>query len=114
MDDVQAMFDAAGVQSVLAPNTTADTYPLLTGYYPCDCPPELGFGFPSITNATTAKQEHNSTISHDSTIYNVLPEALAFATNGNNCTSSIFGSNEYGSWLIGQGKFLFNDASLPS
>jgi pepsin A len=100
------MFDATGVQSVLTPNTTADTYPLLTGYYPCDKPPELGFGFPSITNATTAKQEHNSTISHYSTIYDMLPEALAFATNGNNCTASIFGSDEYGGWLIGQGQLV--------
>jgi hypothetical protein len=103
------LFDAAGIQSILTANTTADTYPLLSGYYPCDKPPELGFGFPPITNATTAMEEHSSKPSHYSTLYEMLPEALAFITAGNNCTASIYGSDEYGGWLVGQGQFTPNE-----
>jgi hypothetical protein len=107
---VQAMFDAACIQSILTPNQTADTLPQLTGYYPCDSPPNLGFGFPSFTNATTAKEVHNHTISHQSTIFEMLPEALAFNSTGNNCTASIFGTDEFGNgfWLIGQSEFVFD------
>jgi hypothetical protein len=85
---------------------TADTYSLLTGYYPCDKPPNLGFGFPSITNATTAREEHNRTISHHNIIFDMLPEALAFITTENNCTASIYGSDEYPGFLVGQGQFV--------
>jgi hypothetical protein len=93
----------------MTPNTMADTYPVLTGYYTCDNPPELGFGFPSITNATTAKEEHNSTTSHHSALYEMLPKALAFATTGNNCTASIYGTDEYSGWLMGQGQFVSSE-----
>jgi len=100
------MFDATGVQSVLTPNTTADTSSTLTGYYPCDDPPDLGFGFPSKTNATTASQEHSSNTSHHSTIFNMLPEALVYSTSGNDCTASIYGTDGFGElWIIGQGLF---------
>ncbi|KAE9373114.1 acid protease [Stipitochalara longipes BDJ] len=117
VDGVQAMFDAAGIQSVLTPNQTTDTFPELTGYYPCDNPPNFGFGLPSITNATSAKQHHNQTISHQSTIFEILPEALKFNSTGNNCTASIFGNDEFGNgfWLIGQtffqGRYIDHDIS---
>jgi hypothetical protein len=103
------MFDAAGIQSVLTPNTTTDTYPTLSGYYPCDSPPELGFGFPSITNASTEREQYNGNYTHYSTIYEVLPEPLAFVTTGNNCTCSIYGTTEFGNfWLVGQGQSIMN------
>jgi hypothetical protein len=101
------MFDDAGIQSAITPNSTADSFPTLTGYYPCDNPPNLGFGFPSITNATSAKKMDNDTISHQSTIFEILPEALAFNNTGNNCTASIFGTDQFrnGFWLVGQSEF---------
>lgn len=36
----------------------------------------------------------------------MLPEALAFITTENNCTASIYGSDEYPGFLVGQGQFV--------
>jgi hypothetical protein len=52
------------------------------------------------------KEEHNSIISHASVLYEMFPEALAFARTGNNYTASICGSDKYGGWLVRQGQFL--------
>lgn len=102
---VQTLFDAAGIQSVLRPNATADSPTTLDGYFPCAHPPELGFGFPSLTNATTA----TGPISHSSTIFNILPSQLVENRTDGNCTASIHGTDEFGSgpgaiWIVGQGE----------
>lgn len=104
---VQAMFDAAGIQSVITGNLT--TGRSLTGYYPCDNPPQFGWGFPSINNATSARANTSSPVSHSSTIFNVLPSQLAQNSTGNNCTASIHGTDEFGIgvdtiWIVGQGE----------
>jgi hypothetical protein len=103
---VGALFDAAGIQSVTTPGNAAAGIPTtLTGFYPCDSPPTLGFGFPSISNATTASQNSGSPISHSSTIFNILDSQLAENSTDGNCTASIQGTDAFGEiWLVGQGE----------
>lgn len=77
---VRDVFDAAGVKYTQDSNG-------ITGYYACDKPPQIGLSF-SGSN------------------FNVAPEALAFKTNGNNCTASIHGTDNFGDiWLVGQAFF---------
>ncbi|RFU79618.1 aspartic protease precursor [Trichoderma arundinaceum] len=77
---VKSLFQKAGIQAVQNSNG-------ITGYYACDAPPTIGLAF-SGTN------------------FNILPEALAFVKNGNNCTASIHGTDAFGSqWLVGQAFF---------
>ena len=86
---VQALFDAAGIESVniSLPGCTE----VLTGYYPCDKPPTVGFVFPSGSK----------------NVFNIEPSAFDEAQNGGgNCTAIVsgidFGAN---TWLIGQAWF---------
>lgn len=77
---VKTLFQQAGVQAVEDVNG-------ITGYYACDAPPTIGLAFDGIN-------------------FNILPEAQAFSQDGNNCTSSIHGSDEFdGLWLVGQAFF---------
>lgn len=77
---VKSLFQQAGIQAVQTSNG-------ITGYYACNAPPTIGFAF-------------------DGNNFNILPEALAFSQNGNNCTASIHGTNAFGSqWLVGQAFF---------
>ncbi|KAL7939310.1 aspartic peptidase domain-containing protein [Trichoderma chlorosporum] len=77
---VKSLFQKAGIQVVQTSNG-------ITGYYACDAPPTIGLAFGGQN-------------------FNILPEALAYAQNGNNCTSSIHGTSEFGSqWLVGQAFF---------
>jgi hypothetical protein len=95
---VQKLFDAAGIQSVS--NPTAGT---LTGYFSCSNPPTVGLGLPSAANASAAASSSSSTVSHKSTIFNILPSQLIQTQNGDNCTSSIVGTDQFPFWLVGQG-----------
>lgn len=102
---MQNLFEAAGIQSVLA---TVDGSRTLTGYYACAHPPQLDFGFPSISNATAARSDPRSPVSRSSTIFNVLQ--LAENSTDGNCTAVIHGTDEFGSgpgavWLVGQGEW---------
>jgi hypothetical protein len=45
VDAVRILFNATGVQQVLTLYMTADTYPLPTGYYPCEKPRSLDLDF---------------------------------------------------------------------
>ena len=105
IDSVQALFDAAGIQSVLHPGSPTT----LDGYFPCANPPELGFGFPSISNATSAQADPSSPVSRFSTIFNILPSQLAESSTDGNCTAVIHGTDQFGSgpgaiWIVGQGE----------
>ncbi|KAG0646502.1 hypothetical protein D0Z07_7451 [Hyphodiscus hymeniophilus] len=105
VDDVAALFDAAGLQYLIVNSTNPAVPTTLTGYYPCDQPPPFGFGFPSISNATTASENGNRNVSHESTVFNVLPSQLLQNGTGNNCTASIHGTDEFGGWIVGQAFF---------
>lgn len=100
---MQAFFDAAGIQSVLFPNTTADAPTTLNGYFSCSDPPTFGFSIPSISNASAAIHDPDSPVSHKSKIFNVLPSQFVQGSTGDNCTASIHGTDEWPFWLIGQG-----------
>ncbi|KAK5992341.1 Aspartic protease [Cladobotryum mycophilum] len=77
---VKSLFQQAGIHAV------QDSHGV-TGYYACDAPPTIGLAFGGKN-------------------FNVLPEALAFKRNGNNCTASVHGSNAFGGqWLVGQAFF---------
>lgn len=95
---VQKLFDAAGIQSVADPNAGT-----LTGYFSCSKPPTVGLGLPSADNATEAAASGSTTISHKSTIFNILPSQLISNQDGDNCTSSIVGTDDFPFWLVGQG-----------
>jgi hypothetical protein len=114
--EVQAVFDAAGIRSVLN-NSTDPTVPTtLDGYYSCDSPPQVGFGFPSITDATAARSNSSSPVSHQSTIFNVLPAALALPgqSHGEECISSIRGTDEFSIWILGQRESTLKCPRHPS
>lgn len=82
---VIAMFKAAGMQYSQGRNGA------VTGYYPCSSPPSLGFRFPAGSSGTN---------------FNVVPAALAYKKNGNNCTAVIQGTSNFGNqWLVGQAFF---------
>ena len=102
VDSVATMFDDADIQYFVDNSTDITT---LTGYYPCENPPKFGFGFPSISDATSARQIARSPVGHNSTIFDVLPTQLAQNRSGNNCTASIQGPSQYGNicWVDGQG-----------
>jgi hypothetical protein len=107
LDSVQTLFDAAGVQSVLTPSSAPGAPSILTGYFACDNPPTIGFGFPSTGNATAAAKNASSPVSHQSKVFNILPSQLVSNQTGNNCTASVVGTNEFPFWLIGQGTRFF-------
>ncbi|KAK8932726.1 Aspartic protease [Metarhizium anisopliae] len=77
---VADVFARAGVQAV--PTSTG-----LAGYYNCSAPPAIGFSFAGAN-------------------FDILPSALAFASNGDNCTAAVHGSDAFGdNWLVGQAFF---------
>ncbi|KAF4629757.1 hypothetical protein G7Y89_g8385 [Cudoniella acicularis] len=99
IDAVTSIFATTGIQGVLQ-NTTDG--PLLTGYFPCDKPPTVGFSFPSQTNASTA----TGSVSHNSTVFNIPTSLWSTGNNGgNNCTAVMSGQdypNATGLWVAGQ------------
>lgn len=98
-DQVQALFDAAGIQAVelSLPGCTK----VLTGYYPCASPPQIGFGFPSAKVAASATGSTSKT----STIFDIEPSAFQEADDGSgNCTAIIAGI-DLGVWIVGQAFF---------
>ncbi|KID79696.1 aspartic protease precursor, partial [Metarhizium brunneum ARSEF 3297] len=77
---VADVFARAGVQAV--PTSTG-----LAGYYNCSAPPTIGLSFAGAN-------------------FDILPEALAFASDGDNCTAAVHGSDAFGdNWLVGQAFF---------
>lgn len=103
MDQVQTLFNASGVESVYE---KVDNVTVLSGYYPCDAPPQLGFQFPSFSNRTAASQNYSSPVSHTGKVFNILPEGLQFNATGNRCRSVIQGYEGYPNWLAGQCKYI--------
>lgn len=80
--DVQKIFKAAGI-------TSKNTGTTIEGHYNCAKPPTVGFNLGGKN-------------------FNIVPKALAFKQDdkGQNCTASIFGSDDFGgSWLVGQAFF---------
>ncbi|MCJ1442906.1 MAG: hypothetical protein MMC23_003403 [Stictis urceolatum] len=78
IDSVQSLFDAAGIQSVRS---------------------SIGLSFPS-------SSEQAKEASAASKVFNILEEPLAQTKDGDNCTISIHGSDEFGgAWLVGQAFF---------
>lgn len=111
IESVKALFDATGIQSVLHPDTTEGAPTTLEGYYPCAHSPEIGFGFPSITNSSSVAKNSNSSVSPFSTIFNILPSQLAQNSTDGNCTVAIHGTDEFDNmgpnfWLVGQGEWV--------
>jgi hypothetical protein len=102
IDSVQILFDVAGIQSVLTEGNPS----ILTGYFSCSNPPTVGFGLPSTGNASAAAASKSPIISHKSTIFDILPSQLVSNQTGDNCTSSIVGTDEFPFWLVGQGMCL--------
>ncbi|KFY74230.1 hypothetical protein V499_05728 [Pseudogymnoascus sp. VKM F-103] len=114
---VSAIFNATGIQGVLRSTSEGD---LLTGYFPCDKPPTVGFNFPPKTNASLAGKDSLSAISMRSSTFNIPLNAWAAVDNGNNnCTAVLSGQNyeaHPGLWVIGQPFFqgLYIDHNLEN
>ncbi|KFY31701.1 hypothetical protein V493_00881 [Pseudogymnoascus sp. VKM F-4281 (FW-2241)] len=100
---VSAIFNATGIQGVLRSTSEGD---LLTGYFPCDKSPTVGFNFPSKTNASIATEESLSTISKSSSTFNIPLNAWAAVNNGNNNCTAVLSGQDYkahpGLWVVGQ------------
>ncbi|KUJ16902.1 acid protease [Mollisia scopiformis] len=99
IEDVSSIFEANGIKGVLS-NSSSGLQ--LTGYFPCDSPPNIGFSFPSQTNASTAV----GTISKNSTIFDIPANTWAAVDNGNNNCTAILGGQDVaafpGLWVVGQ------------
>ncbi|OBT61338.1 hypothetical protein VE03_09531 [Pseudogymnoascus sp. 23342-1-I1] len=114
---VSAIFNATGIQSVLRSTIEGD---LLTGYFPCDKPPTVGFNFPSETNVSLAAKDSSSTISKKSSTFNIPLNAWAAVDNGNNNCTAVLSGQDYkaypGLWVIGQPFFqgLYIDHNLEN
>ena len=104
IDAVAGIFNMTGIQAVLQSTSEGD---ILTGYFPCDEVPTVGFSFPSQKNVSLATNDSSSPISNNSTIFNIPANSWAAANNGNNnCTAVLSGQNYVeGLWVLGQGKF---------
>ncbi|PMD39253.1 acid protease [Hyaloscypha variabilis F] len=117
IDAVTSLFNATGIQGVL--QSTPDG-PLLTGYFPCDKPPTVGFGFPSASDAAAAANNSTSSVSKKGSIFNIPTNQWAAANNGNNnCTAVLSGANVpniTGLWVVGQAFFqgLYIDHNLAN
>jgi len=102
---VSALFDKAGIQSVLQPSESGDT---LVGYFPCGKAPTIGFSFPSSSNISAAAGS-GLDISN-SKVFNILGDAMSMGpvdAQGKNCSSVISGFDFAalpGLWVVGQGK----------
>jgi hypothetical protein len=105
VDGVTSLFNATGIQGVLQSTPDGD---LLTGYFPCDKPPTVGFSFPSATNAAAAGNDSTSPVSKKSSIFNIPTNQWAAVNNeNNNCTAVLSGQNVPqvpGLWVVGQRK----------
>ncbi|OOF94901.1 hypothetical protein ASPCADRAFT_208555 [Aspergillus carbonarius ITEM 5010] len=103
VDEVLSIFEATSIQAVIQNTTDGVT---VTGYFPCDQPPTLGFGIPSQSNASTAEKTDSSLVSHQSTIFNIAADQWIAADNGNNnCTAILSGMTvaSYPTlWVVGQ------------
>lgn len=104
IESVQALFKAAGIQSVTIPGN-GDVPTVVNGYYPCDKPPALGLAIPSASEAAKAKTANSKSVSQASTVFNILNEPLAQTKDGNNCTAVIHGTDQFPFWLVGQAFF---------
>ncbi|PWY90676.1 acid protease [Aspergillus heteromorphus CBS 117.55] len=106
VDEVLSIFEATSIQAVVQNTTDGVT---VTGYFPCDSPPTLGFNIPSTANATAAAKADSGLISHQSKIFNIEGEQWIAADNGNNnCTAVLSGANVEGYptlWVAGQAFF---------
>ncbi|PYI09853.1 acid protease [Aspergillus sclerotiicarbonarius CBS 121057] len=103
VDEVLSIFEATSIQAVIQ-NTTDGV--AVTGYFPCDQPPTLGFSIPSQSNASTAAKTDSNLISHRSSIFNIAADQWIAADNGNNnCTAVLSGMTvaSYPTlWVVGQ------------
>ena len=104
---VQQIFDASGVTYEIQ-NITGCA-PTLVGTYPCSHPPKLGFGFPSISDASQAAAKPNSTVSKKSSIFDVAAAAFSAGSANGTCTSILAGQDIPLSqaqnqllWVVGQ------------
>ena len=113
MDEVLSIFEATSIQAVIQNTTDGVT---VTGYFPCDQPPTLGFGIPSQSNASTAEKTDSSLVSHQSTIFNIAADQWIAADNGNNnCTAILSGMTvaSYPTlWVVGQRMCLHSISML--
>ncbi|KAJ5814798.1 acid protease [Penicillium riverlandense] len=103
VNDVLSIFNATSIQSVVHNTTDGVT---VTGYFPCDKPPTIGFSIPSRANVSTAVNANSGSISHKSAIFDIAPEQWIAADNGNNnCTAVLSGATVplYPTlWVVGQ------------
>lgn len=77
---VSQVFKAAGIKEVSTQNG-------IEGHYSCSSSPTVGFSLGGKN-------------------FNIDPKALAFKTDGDDCTASLFGTGNFGStWLVGQAFF---------
>ncbi|OAA50332.1 aspartic protease precursor [Metarhizium rileyi] len=78
---VRDLFEQAGIEAVQAESG------VVNGYYNCSASPVVGFSF----------EDAN---------FDIIPEAMAFAREGENCTATIHGTDAFGdNWLVGQAFF---------
>jgi len=106
LDQVKTLFAAVGITAVTVAGTGGNPT-TINGYYPCAKPPALGYGFPSVSQAAAAAKSKTSSVSHTSTIFNILASELAEnSTASGNCTAVIHGTDAFGEdWLVGQAFF---------
>lgn len=103
MEDVITIFKEASIQYNIQKSSSGTT---VTGYFPCDQPPQLGFSIPSASNATAAANQNSSLVSHKSTVFNIKPDQWIEKNNGNNnCTAIVSGTDAMplpNLWVVGQ------------
>ncbi|KAL3422802.1 Gastricsin [Phlyctema vagabunda] len=112
LETVSQIFNATGIQGVIS--ETADG-PFLTGYFPCNAPPSVGFRIPSQSNASTLTA--SAGISVVPTIFNIPNDAWVAKDNGNNNCTAVLGGQNYaafpGLWVVGQpffqGRYIDHD-----
>ncbi|KAJ5106853.1 acid protease [Penicillium angulare] len=104
VDDVVKIFKAASIQYNIQESESAGT--TVTGYFPCDQPPQLGLSIPSRSNATEAAKKHSRLVSHKSSVFNIKPDQWIAKDNGNNnCTAIVSGTDAMplsNLWVVGQ------------
>ncbi|PYI25500.1 acid protease [Aspergillus indologenus CBS 114.80] len=103
VEEVLAIFEATNIQAVVQNTSDGVT---VTGYFPCDSPPTVGFSIPSQANATAAVAADSDLVSHQSAIFNIAADQWIAANNGNNnCTAVLAGATvaSYPTlWVVGQ------------
>lgn len=107
VEEVLAIFEATNIQAVVQNTSDGVT---VTGYFPCDSPPTVGFSIPSQANATAAVTADSDLVSHQSAIFNIAADQWIAADNGdNNCTAVLSGATvaSYPTlWVVGQRMFF--------